>query len=467
MIFPPAPRRRTLTLIASLPHLAQKLFEARALLRILGLIRQPSPVGQCSALHVLASLALASEAAAQHLHSAELLEVVLSLCHSPNDDVRAGALEALGNLGFLPANRRALLATPGVKAHLQELATSPRWAERKEGKIRRLALRTLAVLGQNGAVRACLSLSHAVAPGRGLRVLSLDGGGMRGLATVRMLRELERSTGKRMHALFDLICGTSTGGVLAVALGVQRWTLDQCEKMYRDFGSQVFSPQSSAAVTDESTWQQRLDGLYSTTRQRVRVAVHGCKHDAATFERLVRESCEMPHDREPALIDAAPLGGPAVFLVAALVTVNPPQPYVFRTYQHPLPGPHGEHPPHLHGQARAVPLGSCKHKLWHAVRASSAAPYYLADFSHGQDRWQDGAIVANNPVLFALQEAALLWPEERVATVVSVGTGTVVIKPREISSYLPGRVLDAGSVLVESALDVLKADSVMRAVCGE
>ena len=123
--------------------------------------------------------------------------------------------------------------------------------------------------------------------------------------------------------------------------------------------------------------------------------------------RRVRSVSAPPHDAEPALIDAATLGGPAVFLVAALVTVNPPQPYVFRTYQHPLPGPGGEFPPHLHGQARPVPLGSCKHKLWHAVRASSAAPYYLADFSHGQDRWQDGAIVANNPVLFALQARCL------------------------------------------------------------
>lgn len=358
-------------------------------------------MGQCSALHVLASLALASEAAAQHLHSAELLESVLSLCHSPLEEVKAGALEALGNLAFLLANRRALLATPGAKALLQELASVD--TERGE-RIRRLALRALAALGQNASVRQCLGLPPSVAPGRGLRVLSLDGGGLRGLATVRMLRDIEAAAGRRIHDLFDLICGTSTGGVLAVALGVQRWTLDQCEAMYRDIGEKVFNAQGGgAALTDESTWQQRLDGLYSTTRQRVRVAVQGCKHDASRFERLVRAACEMPHDTEPSLIDAAPLGGPAVFLVAALVTVHPPQPYVFRTYQHPLPGPSGDFPPHLHGQARSVPLGSCKHKLWHAVRASSAAPYYLADFSHGPDRWQDGAIVANNPVLFALQ----------------------------------------------------------------
>ena len=39
-----------------------------------------------------------------------------------------------------------------------------------------------------------------------------------------------------------------------------------------------------------------------------------------------------------------------------------------------------------------------------AVRASAAAPYYLDDFSVGEERFQDGAATANNPTLIAIQQ---------------------------------------------------------------
>lgn len=60
---------------------------------------------------------------------------------------------------------------------------------------------------------------------------------MKGLATVQMLKAIEKGTGKRIHELFDLICGTSTGGMLAVALGIKLMTLDQCEEIYKSLGA--------------------------------------------------------------------------------------------------------------------------------------------------------------------------------------------------------------------------------------
>ena len=73
-------------------------------------------------------------------------------------------------------------------------------------------------------------------PKQGLRILSMDGGGMKGLATVQILKEIEKGTGKRIHELFDLICGTSTGGILAVALGIKSMSVDQLEEIYRNLG---------------------------------------------------------------------------------------------------------------------------------------------------------------------------------------------------------------------------------------
>lgn len=74
---------------------------------------------------------------------------------------------------------------------------------------------------------------------QGLRILSMDGGGMKGMTTVQMLKQIEQGTGKHIHELFDLICGTSTGGMLAVALGIKHMTLDQCEEIYKKLGMSV------------------------------------------------------------------------------------------------------------------------------------------------------------------------------------------------------------------------------------
>lgn len=52
-------------------------------------------------------------------------------------------------------------------------------------------------------------------PNKG-RLLSLDGGGIRGLILVQMLLELEGVLGKSINSCFDWLAGTSTGGILAL-----------------------------------------------------------------------------------------------------------------------------------------------------------------------------------------------------------------------------------------------------------
>ena len=53
------------------------------------------------------------------------------------------------------------------------------------------------------------------------RVLSIDGGGIRGIIPALVIAHLERTTGKPACELFDLIVGTSTGGILALGLALQ------------------------------------------------------------------------------------------------------------------------------------------------------------------------------------------------------------------------------------------------------
>ena len=59
----------------------------------------------------------------------------------------------------------------------------------------------------------------------GHRVLCLDGGGIRGLIQVEVLQHLEEATGRRIPDLFDWIIGTSTGGIVALAIVYSKYNV--------------------------------------------------------------------------------------------------------------------------------------------------------------------------------------------------------------------------------------------------
>lgn len=81
-----------------------------------------------------------------------------------------------------------------------------------------------------------------------LRVLVLDGGGIRGVIPATLLAEIERRTGKRIAEMFDLIGGTSTGGILALGLTTPdphdatkpRYTAEQLVALYAEKGNVIF-----------------------------------------------------------------------------------------------------------------------------------------------------------------------------------------------------------------------------------
>lgn len=74
---------------------------------------------------------------------------------------------------------------------------------------------------------------------RPMAFLCLDGGGVRGLIEIEMLMELERRTGRRVNDMFDVIWGTSTGGILASAIrsGLPLATI---RLLYQVFPQRVF-----------------------------------------------------------------------------------------------------------------------------------------------------------------------------------------------------------------------------------
>merc|ERR1712080_290030 len=91
-------------------------------------------------------------------------------------------------------------------------------------------------------VREALGLLgyHDPPSGRGPRILSIDGGGTRGIVACKMLQALEEGTGQPIHKLFDLICGVSTGSILASLIGFRKMPIEAVEKLYLEFSSQIF-----------------------------------------------------------------------------------------------------------------------------------------------------------------------------------------------------------------------------------
>ncbi len=79
------------------------------------------------------------------------------------------------------------------------------------------------------------------------RILSIDGGGIRGILPARFLHELEVRTGKPVCKIFDLIAGTSTGGILALALSrpgrknSPKYSALDVMKLYENEGRNIFS----------------------------------------------------------------------------------------------------------------------------------------------------------------------------------------------------------------------------------
>jgi patatin-like phospholipase/acyl hydrolase len=79
-------------------------------------------------------------------------------------------------------------------------------------------------------------------------ILSLDGGGLRGVVPLTILKTIEAKTGKRIHELFNFIAGTSTGGLITAAISIKNpiepttplYTLDDVMDVYVHRGNEIF-----------------------------------------------------------------------------------------------------------------------------------------------------------------------------------------------------------------------------------
>lgn len=219
---------------------------------------------------------------------------------------------------------------------------------------------------------------------RKFRILSLDGGGIRGIFPATVLAELERRhLGDRSIARhFDLIAGTSTGGILALALA-SGMTARELSTLYRERGGEIFPPGPDGI----------LGKLWRVWRKISFLARY--RYDRDRLEALLRE-----------ILGDRLYGQASTRLCIPAFDGKHGEVFVFKTPHHP------DYKTDRHEQMVKVAL------------ATAAAPAFFRPFKDGGFTFVDGGVWANNPIMLAVIEALTCFDLDRgQIEVLTIGCG--------------------------------------------
>ncbi len=221
---------------------------------------------------------------------------------------------------------------------------------------------------------------------RPVTVLSIDGGGIRGIIPAMILKDIEEITGERISNLFDLIGGTSTGAMIALGLtmpgddGKPRFSAKDIMKFYEDNGKRIFH---------RSLWR-RVESAWSLLDE---------KYSPRGIEDVLEEYFGETRLKE----SLTPLIIPAYEIESRC-------PWFFRS-------------------ERAKVSQSYDFPMKVVARAASAAPTYFEPLQiktpDSIDYYAliDGGVFANNPAMCTYVEARTLFPDNEDILMVSLGTG--------------------------------------------
>lgn len=214
-----------------------------------------------------------------------------------------------------------------------------------------------------------------------VRILTIDGGGIRGIIPALILAELEERTGRRACELFDFIAGTSTGAILALGAatpgpdGRGKWRARDGVALYATRGREIFS------------------------KGRFSVGLFHEKYHHESFERVLDEAFG-----DAMLSDA---------IVRCMATA-----YSLRLRQvHHFDSDEAKRDPNWDFHMKTV------------IRAATAAPTFfeparIYSSDDAEHLLLDGALYANNPSMIAFVEATRAGADDVI--VVSLGTGDEV-----------------------------------------
>ena len=218
------------------------------------------------------------------------------------------------------------------------------------------------------------------------RILSIDGGGIKGILPAAVLAECERRflNDGSVAAYFDMLAGTSTGGIIAVGLGAGLHAAEVLD-IYLTHGPMIFPNGRSSPFA----LCRKARCIYEFSRNWV---VH--RYDREPLERVLKER----------------------FGERTLGSVD--RRLIIPTFDHfnevnVLKTPH--HPDFIL---------DCKEELVTVALATSAAPTFFPTYQNGIRHFADGGIWANNPIMVALIDALTCFEVDRhTVDILSLGCG--------------------------------------------
>jgi patatin-like phospholipase/acyl hydrolase len=216
------------------------------------------------------------------------------------------------------------------------------------------------------------------------QILALDGGGIKGLFSAVLLARFENDLNLKIVDYFDLITGTSTGGIIALGLASGMRPKDIVE-FYKQYGSKIFHF-SGGRIS--KFWKHLNHVLYSSNV--IEDALQNCfgeKKISDCNKRVVIPSYDLDQDEV----------------------------YLFKTKHH-----------------RKITRDP-KVPIWKVAMATSAAPTYFPSFDKVDDiRLIDGGIWANNPSIVGITEAVnLLSVNLKNIRLLNIGTTSEVVHRSE------------------------------------
>ena len=262
---------------------------------------------------------------------------------------------------------------------------------------------------------------------RRFRILSLDGGGIKGLFPATVLAELERRYlgGGSIAGYFDLVAGTSTGGIIALGLGAGL-TASEMADLYLTRGPEVFpQPSNTTWGRVQSWWRgKRNYVLYNYERE--------------PLEALLTDA-----------LGSKLLGDSTVRLCIPTFEGKHSEVFVFKTPHH-----------RDYKFDRLEPMVK-------AALATAAAPTYFRPLEHNGYTLVDGGVWANNPVMLAVIEALICFDLDRdQIDVLSLGCGDDPYVVSPLQSALGGKLTWYDVIFAAMRLQSLSATNQARLLLG-
>ncbi len=213
-----------------------------------------------------------------------------------------------------------------------------------------------------------------------IKVLAIDGGGIRGIIPAFILGEIQNRLKRDLCEVFDLIAGTSTGGIIALGIG----TRCRAGRPYSPKELMDLYVQNGAAIFHKN--------LLTPVGQ-----VFLPKYSTAPLESVLRQ-----------YFQAVELAAALTRLLISSYDLQGQVPFFFKSH-------------------RIAQDPAYNFKLTSIARATSAAPTYFspAHLESGGHEFAlvDGGVFVNNPGMAAYAEARTLYPDAEEMIVLSVGTG--------------------------------------------